>query len=199
MSVPVQSGGGSKTWLIGAGVGCGCLTLLVAAVVIVIVIAGLAGRSGGGGQPAAPGGQPAPAGQPAQPGAGQPQPAGPSQAPGGLQIPVSTVRVDQNRRPVAPTDQFQAGEVVGVVAQFVAIPQPVNLGFVWLKVEGEQNASPLAPPSPLQLTPDLQGKQAVITRGDVPAGRYVFVLFLPGAGDQIQVVASHGFEVVARP
>lgn len=190
MSVPAPSGGGSKTWLIGAGVGCGCLTLAVAAVVIVIVIAGIAGRSGGGAQPAGPGGQPAPA--------GQPQPAGPSQAPGGLQIPISTVRVDQNRRPVGRTDQFQAGEVVGVVADFVAIPQPVNLGFVWLKMDGNQ-ATPLAPPSPLQLTPDLQGKQAVITRGDIPPGRYLFVLFLPGAGDQIQVVASHGFEVQARP
>jgi len=193
MSVPAQSGGGSKTWLIGAGVGCGCLTLAVAAVVTVIVIAGIAGRSGG--QAPGPGGQPAPA----QPGAGQPQPAGPPQAPGGLHIPVCAVRVDQSRRPVAPTDQFQAGEVVGVVAQFVAIPQPVNLGFVWLKVEGGQNATPRGPPSPLQLTPDLQGKQAVITRGDIPAGRYLFVLFLPGAGDQIQVVASHAFEVQARP
>lgn len=195
MSEPAPTGrSGSRTLLIGAGIGCGCLGLLAAALVVVLIVIGVASRSGGGsGAPAGPG-QP-----PAVPrGGGQPpQVPGPPGAPpqaGVLRVTVTMVRVDQNHQPVGETDVFRAGEEVGALARLEAIPQALDLRTVWVRAEGD-HVVPVVPPKPLPVTTESQGKQIVFYLRGAPAGQYAFVIFLPGEGDQIQVVMAQKFAI----
>ena len=194
MSVPVpapQQGSSRALW-IGVGAGCGCLTLL-AAIVVVILVLGAVFRTTAPQPVAQPQrGQPA---QPAAPPPPQPQGGGaPAGQAGELQINVVMAKLDQNHNPVQQTNAFQVGDVVGAVAQMVSVPGNITAAAVWLKVDGD-NATPLANPRPFQLTPDAQGKTTVFFLSGAPAGTFMFIIALPGQGDEMHVVATAKFTI----
>jgi len=184
MSAPAPQQGSSRGLLIGAGVGCGCLSLLVAVVVVFLVLGAVlratSNQPQGGGAPAQPAAQPQGGGAPAQPGA--------------LQINVAMAKLDQNRQPVQQTNSFQVGDTVGAVAQMVSLPGDVTVVVVWLKVDGD-NAAPLADPKPIHLSADAQGKATVFYLTGAPAGAYMFLIALPGSGDELHEVAAAKFTI----
>jgi len=191
MSAPAPQQGSSRGLWIGAGVGCGCLSLLVAIVVVILVLGAVFRATSN--QPAAQGG-----GAPAQPQGGgtppQPQGGGAPAQPGGLQINVVMAKLDQNHQPVQQTNAFQAGDTVGAVSQMVAVPGDVTVVVAWLKVDGD-NAAPLADPKPVRLSADAQGKATVFYLTGAPAGSYMFLIALPGSGDELREVAAAKFTI----
>ena len=106
------------------------------------------------------------------------------------------VRVDQNNNPVQEAQEFQSGETVGAVAEFVSIPQEIPMNYIWLKFLGDR-VQPVSNPTPFTVKPEFTGKHAVVTigtRGAQP-GDYGFVIYVQGSGDQIQAVAIGKFRI----
>jgi hypothetical protein len=113
-----------------------------------------------------------------------------------LQIRVVMVRVDQNNNPVQESQEFQSGETVGAVAEWVSIPQDIPMNYIWLQLLGDR-AQPVSNPVPFTAKPEFTGKHTVFTIGTrgAPAGDYGFLIFVKGSGEQIQGVASTRFRI----
>lgn len=190
--------------LIGAGIGCGCLSLLAAILVIMFVVAAVPKRPPAPPLPT----QPAPSGQPiplpgpgpqpqlpaapAQPAPGQPAP----QQPGGvLDVRVFTVRADQDGKPTTQQAQeFRVGERVYALVALVSIPTTLNLGHVLVKIQGDRPV-PVAEPKIARVDPSMAGKGATFWFDRLPAGDYLFVVFIQGSGEESKAVAQAKFSV----
>ena len=61
--------------------------------------------------------------------------------------------------------------------------------------EGGGHVAPLGQPVFAKVDPSLQGKAAPFPIDRLPAGDYMFLVFLPGSGEQIRVVAKAEFSV----
>ncbi len=106
------------------------------------------------------------------------------------------VRVDQNNNPVQESQEFQSGETIGAVAEWVSIPQEIPMNYIWLKVLGDR-VQPVSNPVPFTVKPEFTGKHTVFTiasRG-APPGDYGFFIYVQGPGDQVQGVASTKFRI----
>ena len=213
---------GHRPLLIGAGVGCGCLSLLGALLVVMLIIAAVPKQPPAPPMPIPPGpvpqvppppGQPpiappppnpspVPPVAPVQP--PPPQPPGPQQPPppqtppqpgGTLDIRAFTVKADQNGNPTTQQSQeFRSGERVVVIVAAVSVPATVNLGHVLIKMEGSKPV-PVSEPKIIQVDPSMQGKAGAFWFDRLPAGDYLFVVFLQGSGEESRAIAQAKFAV----
>ena len=106
------------------------------------------------------------------------------------------VKVDQNNNPVQASQEFQSGETIGAVAEWVSIPQDIPLNYIWLRLQGD-NGQPVSNPTPFTVKPEFTGKHTVFTIGSrgAPPGDYGFLIFIKGPGEQVQGVASAKFQI----
>jgi len=119
----------------------------------------------------------------------------PQQPPGGnLQIQVFTGRVDQNGKPTKAANEFQVGETVGALVVITAVPGALDLGFLWLKVEGDR-VEPLTQPQMFRIDPSAPVKNQFFRASGFPPGTYFAGVVLPGPGGQMQPVAHAEFHV----
>ncbi len=195
MSTGAPAGGmGGKGVLIGVGAGCGCLSIIGAVLLLLLILGAVSPPAP---PQAGPAQRPPAQGQPpAQPGPGVPQPAqGQPPAPGGaLQVLLTLAKLDENRHIIEETDVFSTRDHVGAIARWQAIPDNVDLQTVWIKLDGD-HVVPLNQPRHNTLGPQDVGKAELYWIAQVPAGNYAFVVFVPGQGDQVHVVAIHKFVI----